>query len=125
MWDRQIGERVGQLRRQRKLTRAEFGEMIGLSEQYVGRIERGSRIITVAAISKICNVTGVTADYLIFGTEDPISKIALLYGLSRDQVQITLDIAMKVFEFLSTENGNNVLIQEALRRQNTASCVGT
>lgn len=120
MWERQVGERVSQLRRERNLTRAEFGELIGLPERYVGKIERGEHTITVTAIAKICNKIGVSADYIIFGGCDPIAAVAALNGLTHEQAKVTLDIVMNVIRFLSTETGNNVLIQEVLRQHQPA-----
>jgi transcriptional regulator with XRE-family HTH domain len=116
MWEQQIGERISQLRKERKLTRLEFGEMIGKSGQYVGRIERGSHTVSAAVIKKISDETGVSADYLIHGTADPVYTVASFNGLSRAQAQVTLDIAMNVINFLRTPNGNNTLLQEALRQ---------
>lgn len=98
MWERQVGERIGQLRQQQKMTKAEFAEVIGISERSMTQLERGTNAITAAAISKICKITGVTADYILFGTTDPVTDVSLLFGLSREQAQITLDIVMKVFE---------------------------
>jgi transcriptional regulator with XRE-family HTH domain len=115
MWERQVGERIGQLRRERNLTRAEFGELIGLPERYVGKIERGNSI-TVDAVIKICGKTGVSADHLIFGSHDPMAAVAALNGLTHEQARVILDIAMNVIKFLSTETGNNALIQEVLRQ---------
>lgn len=116
MWEQQVGERVSQLRRKHNLTRAEFGDMIGKSEQYVGRIERGTHIIAGDVVNRICERTGVSADYIIRGTVDPLTMVASLSGLSHDQIQVTLEIAAGVIKFLSTADGNNALMQEALRR---------
>ena len=118
MWEQQVGERICRLRKERNLTRAEFGELVGMSERYVGKIERGSTI-TIAAIANICNKIGVSADYLIFGSPDLMSTAAKLSELTREQVQITLDIAVNVIKFLSTETGNNALIQEVMRQKNS------
>jgi transcriptional regulator with XRE-family HTH domain len=116
MWERQVGERVSRIRKDRNLTRSEFGKLISLPEWHVGKIERGSTI-SVSSIAKICKKTGVSADYIIFGNRDPMAAVAELNGLTHEQAQITLDIAMNVIKFLSTETGNNVLLQEVLRRQ--------
>ena len=51
MWEQQVGERIGRIRRERNLSRAEFGKLTGLSEHYIGRIERGNHSITGAAIA--------------------------------------------------------------------------
>jgi len=116
MWQRQVGARIYQLRRERKLTRAELGKLIGRSEQYVGRVERGTLVISGDVVNKLCDATGVSADFIIRGTVDPLDIVASLRGLSHDQIQVTLDIAAEIIKFLSTEDGNNALLQEALRR---------
>lgn len=116
MWNQQVGARVSQLRTERSLTRAEFGELIGKSEQYVGRIERGTLAISGETAAKISDATGVSTDYILRGTVDPLATVAALHGLSREQIQITLDIAADIIKFVSTDDGNNVLLQEVLRR---------
>jgi len=116
MWEQQVGERIVRLRKEQRLSRTEFGKLTGLSGRYIGNIERGSYSITVAAIKKICSVFGVSSDYIIFGSIDQTAAIEALYGISPEQIQVTLEIAMQVAKFLSTKNGNNALIQEVLRR---------
>lgn len=116
MWNREVGARISEIRKGRNLTRAEFGDLVGKSEQYVGRIERGTHTIAGDVVNKICDITGVSADYIIRGTVDPLSTIATLSGLSHAQIQVTLEIAAEVIKFLSTSSGNNALMQEALRR---------
>lgn len=117
MWEQQVGERIMNLREGRNLTRAQFGDLIGLSAQHVGKIERGSQSITVMTVAKICGATGVSSDYIIFGSINPTAAAEALKGLSSEQIQITLEIAMKVAQFLNTANGNHTLIQEVLCRQ--------
>ena len=116
MWKQEVGARVYQLRRERKLTRAELGELIGRSEQYVGKIERGTLIIPGDVVNSLCDATGVSSDFILRGTFDPLAIVASLRGLSRDQIQVTLDIAAEIINFLSTAGGNNALLQEAFRR---------
>jgi len=118
MWEQQVGQRISQLRKDRDLSRADLGMMTGVSERYIGNIERGRHSITGATIAKICDVFGVSSDYIIFGnTDNTTAMISALHGLSHEQVQAVLDISMQVIKFLGTENGNDVLIQEALRQQ--------
>jgi len=117
MWKREVGERIGQLRKERDLSRAKFGALTGLSERHIGNIERGHHSISGATIAKICSATGASADYVIFGTADTTSMITALCGLSHEQVQVVLDISMRVIKFLGTRGGNNALVQEVFRRQ--------
>jgi transcriptional regulator with XRE-family HTH domain len=116
MWKRQVGERIHQLRRGRNLTRAEFGALIGKSEQYIGRLERGTLVISSDIVVRICEETGVSADYVLRGTIDPLATVASLHGLSQEQIHVTLEIAEGIIRFLRTAGGNNALLQEAMRR---------
>jgi len=117
MWEQEVGERIGQLRKERNLSREKFGAMTGLSVRYIGSIERGRHNITGATIAKICSAVGVSSDYILFGSLDTTAMISALHGLSHEQIQVIFDISMQVIKFLGTKNGNNALIQEALRRQ--------
>ena len=120
MWV-QVGERVGKLRRERNLSRAQFGRMIGLSEQYIGKIERDAHNISGEVIAKICNTTGVSADYILFGIPDPVETAAALSGLSHEQIGIGLEILSNLARLINVENGNNALIQEVFRQQHAGA----
>ena len=109
--------RVGNLRRERRLTRAQFGEMIGVSGQYVGKIERGAHKLSVDLVAKICKTTGVSADYILFGVVDPFAATSVLNDLSPTQMEIGLDILKRMVQMINTKNGNEALIQEVFRRQ--------
>lgn len=117
-----IGARIGKIRRKRHLSRAQLGKLIGISGQHLGLVERGARGLSVNSIVKICNTTGASADYILFGIfclgENP-DEITMLRELSHEQIQITLDIVMKVAQFVNTRNGNEALIREIASRQIT------
>ncbi len=120
-WKKQVGERVSQLRKERHLSRAEFGKLIGVSERYVGNIERGNHTITGAVIAKMCDKINVSADYVLFGTYDSKAAIAELNDFSYEQAQLILNIAMNVIQFLHTPAANNALIQEVFRQHRPTS----
>ena len=124
MW-KQVGERVERLRRDRKLTKTQFGEMIGVSGQYVGMIERGASL-SVDSVIKICHMTGVSADYILFGAVSPAQDTetaAALHGLSHTQIRIALDIVKRVAELINVDDGNESLIQEVMRQQRHSTCL--
>lgn len=116
----QVGERVERIRKERKLSRAQFGRMIGVSGQYVGMVEKGRHSLSGNLIVNICHITGISADYILFGTvnptQDPDTTVAL-NGISPEQIQIALDIIKKVAAFIKTEDGNEALIREVAGQQ--------
>jgi transcriptional regulator with XRE-family HTH domain len=119
MWE-QVGDRVKRLRTERKLSKAQFGEIIGVSGQYVGMIEKGASI-SAESIVNICREIGVSADYLLFGNIDPATIAFQLKGLTNEQIEIALDILKRMAQMVNSEDGNEALIQEILRQQNASA----
>ncbi|MCL2337291.1 MAG: helix-turn-helix domain-containing protein [Firmicutes bacterium] len=121
MW-KQVGERVKELRMERELSKARFGEMIGVSGQYVGMIEKGAGI-SAESIVNICTALSVSADYLLFGNAGPANAVVSLNSLkwlTHEQLWIAFDIIKRVAQMITTEGGNEALIQEVLRQQNVS-----
>jgi len=112
----QVGQRIRQLRKEYNLSRAQFGNMIGVSGQYIGQIERDSHAISGTTIAKICSATGVSSDYILFGAASPVSTAAALDGLSEEQIRIAFDMLGRLAQLVNTTNGNNALIQEVLQQ---------
>lgn len=62
-----IGQRIREEREKFKLSREEFAEIIGLSDYYVGQLERGQRQMSLPVLVKVANCLHLSLDYLIFG----------------------------------------------------------
>jgi transcriptional regulator with XRE-family HTH domain len=62
-----IGQRIREERGKLGLSREEFAEVIGLSDYYVGQLERGERQMSLPVLVKVVNCLHVPLDYLIFG----------------------------------------------------------
>jgi len=114
-----VGERIEKLRKERNLSKSQFGKMIGVSGQYIGMIEKGASNISVELIAKICNITSVSADYILFGSVDSEldNMINTLHHLSNEQIRIALDIVKKVAQLVNTEGGNEALVKEVAAQQ--------
>ncbi|CEO90372.1 Helix-turn-helix domain protein [Syntrophaceticus schinkii] len=65
--NRAIGQRIRRNRKKFELSREEFAEIIGLSDYYVGQLERGERQMSLPALVKIANCLHVSLDYLVWG----------------------------------------------------------
>jgi len=50
-------------------TRETFAEKLDVSVSYLAELERGRTGISVKMLIKVCNVLGLSADYVLFGTE--------------------------------------------------------
>ncbi len=66
-----VGDNVGRLRRERKLTQEEFSVRSGFSQQYLSDLERGKRNPTVVTLFELATALGVTPIDLIDPGSDP------------------------------------------------------
>jgi len=67
----QIGERVTLIRRDiMHMSKCDFAKLIGMKNQYLGAVEKGTRGLTTEKIIKICKCCNISSDYLLFGVEN-------------------------------------------------------
>jgi transcriptional regulator with XRE-family HTH domain len=60
-----LGERIKELRKKHKMSRKELGERLGVSVSAIGMYEQGNREPDSAKLEMLCEIFGVTIDYLI------------------------------------------------------------
>lgn len=61
--------RIRKAREDAGYTREKFAELVNVSVSYMAEVERGRTGVSLKTLSAICNLLGLSADYLIFGTE--------------------------------------------------------
>lgn len=82
--------RIRKAREEMGYTREKFAELLDVSVSYMAEVERGRTGISVKMLVKICNVLGISADYILFG-EKRTDDEKLLEKLNRINPQyITL-----------------------------------
>ena len=64
-----IGQRIRREREILGLSREEFAEIVGLSDYYVGQLERGERQMSLTVLVKIADCLHISLDYIIFGKD--------------------------------------------------------
>jgi len=80
-----IGQRIRTERERLSLSREEFAEIIGLSDYYVGQLERGERKMSLPVLVKISAHLHEPLDYLVFGKKkntDCLKEDNSYYGKS-------------------------------------------
>jgi transcriptional regulator with XRE-family HTH domain len=63
--EKDFAEKLRTLRRQKNLTQAELGKLIGIHYNHIGRYERGQAKPSAETLYKIANVLDVSGDYLL------------------------------------------------------------
>lgn len=61
--------RIRKAREDMGYTREKFAELLDVSVSYLAEVERGRTGVSVKMLIKICNVLGLSADYVLFGEE--------------------------------------------------------
>ncbi len=74
---RRIGNRLKKAREAKHLTQEQFAELVGLSAGYIGMIECGKRVPSLATFLDIISVLEVTADEILCDAVDYVSSSRL------------------------------------------------
>ena len=90
-------QRIRKAREDLGYTREQFAEKLNVSVSYLAELERGRTGISVKLLIKVCNVLGLSADYVIFGQDR--NKDALLL----DKIHRIDDKYMPLLEKVITE----------------------
>lgn len=61
--------RIRKAREDLGYTREKFAEKLDVSVSYLAELERGRTGISAKMLVKVCNVLGLSADYVLFGTD--------------------------------------------------------
>ena len=70
--------RIRKAREDLGYTREKFAEKLDVSVSYLAELERGRTGISVKMLIKVCKVLGLSADYVLFGSERPRILIGLM-----------------------------------------------
>lgn len=90
-----IGKRVQEIRENiMHMTKTDFAKLIGMKNQYLGTVENGTKGLTLEKAIEICNKTGVSADYLLLGINNPIKTQIheLLEEYNKEEIDKSLEI---------------------------------
>lgn len=62
-------DRIKALRLKEKMNQTQLGELLGVSQDAISKIEKGINNPTVQQIEALSKLFNVTSDYILFGTE--------------------------------------------------------
>lgn len=60
-----LGKRVRYIRHCQDITQEQLADKTGISTSFVGHIERGTRVLSVETLYRLCLALGVSADWLM------------------------------------------------------------
>lgn len=69
-----MNERIRRARENAGYSREKFAELLGVSVSYVSELERGRTGISIKNLKTVCNLLGLSADYILFGEERSVDQ---------------------------------------------------
>ena len=82
--------RIRKAREEAGYTREQFAELLNVSNSYLAEVERGRTGVSLKTLTAICNLLGLSADYLIFGETNPQDDVLLdkIHRLDRKYIPL-------------------------------------
>lgn len=101
-----LGERIREERTKLGLTQEKLAESTGISDSYMGQIERGERSLSLDTLVNLTNRLGVTVNYLLSDsvkvTDEGLLKewLCLMDGRASKEKRMALDVVKVMFAHL-------------------------
>lgn len=105
-----LGERIREERKRIHLTQAQLANEVGISDTYMGAIERGERSLTLDTLVKLANRIGVTIDYLLTDFVDGSNETIIdefkqiIDNQPLDRKVMALQVLRTIFGYFNNQN---------------------
>lgn len=101
-----IGARIRKQQDKFGYTREQFAEMLGVTPKFCADIELGNKGMSVQTLCKISELLKLSADYILFGSEDRAGTFpaSLLCGCTPEQCKYAEEILKNYVLALGTRN---------------------
>lgn len=105
-----LGERIKEERKRIHLTQAQLANEVGISDTYMGAIERGERSLTLDTLVKLANRLGVTIDYLLTDFVDGSNESIIdefkqiIDNHPLDRKVMTLQVLRTIFAYFNNQS---------------------
>ena len=102
-----LGKRIREERLKLLLTQEKLAEDIGVSNTYIGLIERGERSLSLDTLVRLANRLGITIDYLLQDSVDPKNDVyeniwrQLFNNASPDQQEMIINVVKLLLNYTS------------------------
>lgn len=97
------GKRIKDIReKELQMNKTQLGKAIGISGQFLGLVEEGKGNLVYKSVKKLKDLSGHSADYILFGLDDNIIKETkkILEKYSEKEVMKAIDIIRDIAIFI-------------------------
>ena len=100
------GKRIKNIRENElRLNKSDLARQIGISSQFLGLVEEGKGNLSYRSIKMLRDLSGHSADYILFGLDDDILKTTKIFLQRYDEKELmgALDMVKEVAFILRTK----------------------
>jgi transcriptional regulator with XRE-family HTH domain len=94
-----LGLKIKTRRKEMKLTQEDLAEKVGISASFMGHIERGSRVLSVDTLRKLCIVLDLSADALLGLEYDHIMS-----GMTDEDLEVAQMVLQRTLDIVKSRN---------------------
>jgi len=98
--------RIRKAREEQGYTREKFAEKLDVSVSYMAELERGRTGISVKMLIKVCSLLGLSADYVLFGTErkQDSQRLDAIHRIDDKYLPLLDSVIIELLELSQKEN---------------------
>ena len=92
---KEMGQRIMVRRKSLRMTQEEMAEKLGVSAQMISNLELGKKAIRPENLARVCDVLGLSADFILTGTNTKTAVDAVaekLTQLTAEELHIVSDM---------------------------------
>ena len=97
-----IGKNLRNIRADRKMTREQMAELVGVSTTFYANLETGNKMMSVTTLKKIADALGVSTDSILY-EDRPCEAADRIRKVLSNQPQEVAHIAEKLVQVCVTE----------------------
>lgn len=106
----EAGKRIREVRKKNKYTQEQLAEKLFLTAESVSNFENGKTMCMPENVAKICEIFGVTADYIYYGIESAYPMVGILHHEEGvDLVPANLELSAMEFNLVNAMSRETTL----------------
>jgi len=114
-----ISEKIQKIRKERKLTQEQLGDMLGISGQAVSKWESGASMPDIMLLPELCEILGISVEALLEMPATTKLKDILgdfcKYANEVGKSKAIIEVISKMFGCENSDNSNAVLSSDGIR----------
>ena len=101
--------RIRHAREQQGYTREQFAEKLDVSVSYLAELERGRTGISVKMLKKVCDLLGLSADYVLYGEERDADAMLLdrIHRIDDTYIPLLNNVISELLALTKKQGGND------------------